>query len=70
MKRQYVSSSDLSSIGYDESSQVLEIEFNNGGIYQYESVPPSVYQDLINASSIGQYFHRSIKNVYSCTKVG
>jgi len=69
MERQSVSSSNLSSVGYDEDGQILEIEFNHGGIYQYDGVPVDVYQGLINAGSLGQYFHQNIKNIYSYTKV-
>ncbi|MCD4746569.1 MAG: KTSC domain-containing protein [Bacteroidales bacterium] len=32
MKRESVSSSNLASVGYDEKNQILEIEFNHGGV--------------------------------------
>jgi len=35
MNRQTVSSSNIHSIGYDVKFQILEIEFQDGGIYQY-----------------------------------
>lgn len=43
MERQYVSSSNIASIGYDASDMILEVEFLNGAIYQYYDVPQSVY---------------------------
>lgn len=61
MERQTVDSSNLASVGYDSSSNTLEIEFNHGGIYQYFDVPESVHSDLMDASSHGQYFDRNIK---------
>ena len=61
MNRTPVSSSNLSSVGYDEDTQVLEVEFNNGGIYQYFGVPAAVYEGLMNAVSHGQYFDRHVK---------
>lgn len=64
MIRKPVVSSNIHSIGYDNESQVLEIEFHSGGIYQYYSVPRTVYQDLMNAVSHGKYFHAHIKGVY------
>lgn len=64
MDRQSVSSSNLKSVGYDESSKILEIEFHSGGVYQYYSVPSSVYQGLMSAPSHGKYFHAHIKDVY------
>lgn len=69
MKRVPVSSSNLSSVGYDESNQVLEIEFNGGRIYQYFDVPKRIHQELMNANSHGKYFHRSIKDKYSYEQV-
>ena len=61
MERKHVSSSNLKSVGYDSSSQILEIEFLHGGIYQYFDVPESEYHGLMSASSKGQYFDRNIK---------
>jgi len=61
MLRKSVSSSNLASVGYDVQSQTLEIEFNNGGIYQYLAVPASVHYGLMNASSHGEYFDLHVK---------
>ena len=71
MNRIPVNSSNLSSIGYDESSQTLEVEFNHGGVYQYFGVPISVYRGLKEASSHGQYFDANIKKAeYRYEKIG
>jgi len=61
MERQHVSSSNLKSVGYDPSTKTLEIEFLNGGLYQYSNVPESVHKALMSASSHGQYFDSHIK---------
>jgi len=71
MKREPVESSNLASVGYDESSSTLEIEFRHGSIYQYFGVPLSVYQGLMNASSKGQYFDQRVKKAgYPYARVG
>lgn len=62
MERQKVESSNLESVGYQAPSMILEIEFKNGGIYQYFNVPESIFIDLMNASSHGSYFHANIRN--------
>lgn len=69
MKRLPASSSDLRSVGYDSSNNILEIEFNSGGIYQYRGVPLATYKKLMSASSHGKYFHAHIKNVCPYTKI-
>lgn len=55
MERQYVSSSNIASIGYDPDNQVLEIEFLSGAVYQYYDVPQSVYDGLMAADSHGKF---------------
>jgi len=69
MNRQSVSSSNIASIGYDANSQTLEIEFLNGGVYQYFDVPQYVYDGLMSASSHGQYLAHNIKGTYRYSKV-
>ena len=64
MNRHPVTSSNLSSVGYDASDRTLEVEFHDGKIYQYFEVPASVYRGLINAPSKGSYFHAHIRTTY------
>jgi len=64
MNRVPVSSSNLSSVGYDESNQILEIEFHGGRVYQYFDVPKRIHQELMNANSHGKYFNRNIEDKY------
>jgi len=61
MDRTPVSSTNLKSVGYDTENMVLEIEFHNGGIYQYFNVPESKYEGLMKADSHGKYFDAYIK---------
>ena len=48
MKRVSVQSSNICSIGYDENQSILQVEFNNGSIYNYYNVPRVIYSELIN----------------------
>ncbi|MFV2016264.1 MAG: KTSC domain-containing protein [Candidatus Heimdallarchaeota archaeon] len=61
MERQHVISSNLKSVGYDPETKTLEIEFLNGGLYQYFSIPESIYNGLMSASSHGSYFDQYVK---------
>lgn len=61
MERQYVSSSNISSIGYDPVNMVLEIEFLNGAVYQYYDVPQSIYDGLMAADSHGKFLAAYVK---------
>lgn len=60
MLRQIVQSQIIKSVGYDRESLVLEVEFQNGWIYEYEEVPLSVYSALMRANSHGRYLKRHI----------
>ncbi len=69
MQRVAVASSNLASIGYDAENQVLEVEFKNGSIYQYEGVPEFAYSDMMTADSLGSYFNANIKSQYAFIRV-
>ena len=69
MMRVPVRSSNIKSIGYDEETKVLEVEFHDGSVYQYYSVPASVHQGLMAAASHGNYFHKHIRDEYRCRQV-
>ena len=69
MNRKPVTSSNIASIGYDDSSETLEIEFKNGGIYQYFDVPQRIYNEIMSASSHGEYLAQNIKGHYRYSKV-
>ena len=62
MTRDYVESSSLQSVGYDEECQVLEVEFRNGAVYQYQDCPKLTYEELMNSASKGQFFNAEIRN--------
>jgi len=64
MKRLPVSSSCIVSVGYDAKTRTLELEYTNGGIYQYFDVGPRVYHQLMRADSHGGFANREIKGVY------
>ncbi len=69
MNRQPVQSSNLRSVGYDPASQALEVEFQDGSVYQYSGVPASEYSGLMAASSKGSYLHEHIKDRYPYRRV-
>jgi hypothetical protein len=70
MIREPVASTNLVSIGYDPQAETLEVEFSNGSIYQYYNVGGALYDQLIQASSKGQFLNTYIKNAYPFSRVG
>lgn len=63
MDREQVSSSLVASVGYDSDEELLEVELQNGRVYQYRDVPKDTYRGLVNANSIGRYFNRHIRGL-------
>jgi KTSC domain len=70
MNRNPVSSSNIAGVGYDETSQTLEIEFTSGSIYQYYNVGAELFRQLMDAPSKGQFLHSYIRNAYPFSRVG
>jgi hypothetical protein len=64
-----VSSSNIESIGYDESNQQVYIRFLNGSLYTYVSVPIHEFESLRDSPSIGSYLNRSFKNVFPYERI-
>ena len=69
MERTRVSSSNIRLIGYDPENGILEVEFLNGGVYQYLSVPQTVYERLMVASSKGRFVSAHIRDGYRTRKI-
>ena len=70
MQNTPLSSTSIRSLGYDQPSQTLEVEFLNGAIYQYYNVPENMYSEMMKASSKGKFLHLYIKNAYPFSRVG
>jgi KTSC domain len=69
VERQPVKSRILRSVGYDETTKILEIEFQTGLVYQYAGVPPKVYADLMHSDEIGKYFSEKVRPRFQTKQV-
>jgi hypothetical protein len=69
LERKPVKSRILSSVGYDEISKILEIEFHTGLVYEYSGVPSKVYKDLMNSEAIGKYFTEKVRNRFRTKQI-
>lgn len=65
MERQYVNSSMIKSIGYNNESSILEIEFSSGVVWDYLEFPEYLWYEFESAESKGQFFHRNIKEQFT-----
>ena len=69
MQRKRVNSSKVRSVGYDEKSQVLEVELSNGQVYQYVKVYPEVYRQFMAAPNPTTFYDDKIAEDYTGRRV-
>ena len=65
IRRVSVQSSNIKSIGYDQISRLLVVEFLSGSVYEYYNVPLEIYAQLKTPNrwggSYGKAFYALIK---------
>ena len=69
MVNQMVLSTEIEWIGYERRINMLQVEFIEGGVYQYQNVPERTYEDFLNAESHGRFFANRIKDHFPYRKV-
>jgi KTSC domain len=69
MHRFPVPSKEITQVGYQEDSEILEIQFVKGGIYQFFNVPSNVFDEFMKAPSKEGYYHSKIGERFPCSRV-
>jgi KTSC domain len=69
MQRVPVASEALASIGYDERTATLELEFASGQVYRYYGVPGAEHRALMGAESHGHHFAAHIRDRYRYSRL-
>ena len=69
MDRNAVKSSNIKAVGYDPLNETLEIEFLNGGVYQYSGFSQDKFDSFINSPSLGRWFAAEIRGKYPMQKM-
>ncbi len=64
-----VASTMASAIGYDSESEVLQIEFNSGAVYQYSDMDEDTWDDLNSSNAVGRYYNQYIKGKYQSQRI-
>ena len=63
-----LNSTRIRSVEYNDSTEVLTLDFFKGGKYKYYSVPETIYNGIIKSASPGAYFDANIKMKYNYKK--
>ncbi len=64
-----VASASIQRLGYDADTYHLFIQFQNGSVYDYQDISPTLYAELMNASSMGAFVNRRIRNHFPYEKI-
>lgn len=62
-------SSVVAAVRYDEKTSKLRIVFRSGSIYDYLKVPVEAYNEMMKASSKGEFLNKEIKPNYQFEKI-
>lgn len=66
----FVVSTTMEAVGYDPTTSELHVRFlRTGETYVYYAVPESIFEELMQSESKGQYFNQNIRNVFGNSKV-
>jgi hypothetical protein len=69
MERRKVNSSNIRSVGYDASSQTLEVELSDGTTWEYSRVPSEVQRRFMAAPTMISYYRDNIEEDYSRRRI-
>lgn len=64
-----VTSSNIESIGYDDDTHELHVQFKGSGRYSYAGVPRALYSELLHTRSPGSFLHQQVIPTYTATKL-
>lgn len=63
-------SGKLRAAGYDRATRVLQVQFDNGELWQYAGVGEDVWRRLSSASSPWSFFRDNIEEEFAGRRVG
>jgi hypothetical protein len=65
----FVNSTAIKFVAYDVFLAKLLVVFQSGTAYEYANVPPTVYQSVATATSVGVEFGKSVRSSYSSRRI-
>ena len=68
MKPHRNKSSHIHSVGYDEETGTLAVQFHKGGVYHYPGVSADIHSNFQSAESAGDFFHTNIRGRFQGKK--
>jgi hypothetical protein len=69
MERKRLNATQIRSVGYDPTTQTLEVELPGGAILQYSRVSPEVHRRLMASPSPGSYYRDNIEESFTARRL-
>jgi hypothetical protein len=66
---QDIESSNILAAKYCQKTYTLSVKFENGGVYIYSSLPPSIYRSFCIAESKGRFLFKKIRGSYPYKRI-
>ena len=60
MHRTAVTANGINQVGYEDGSEILEIEFSSGKVFQFFNVPSKMFQQLMDTPHKEFFYERNI----------
>ena len=60
MHRTAIAANGISQVGYEDGSEILEIEFTSGSVFQFFNVPSKTFHQLMDAQFKEFYYQNNI----------
>lgn len=60
MNRTGVTANGIAQVGYEQGSEILEIEFTSGKVFQFYNVPEKMFDQFMNTTQKESYYEINI----------
>jgi len=69
MHRTAVAANGIAQVGYEDGSEILEIEFKSGNVFQFFNVPPKMFHQLMDTPFKEFYYQNNIYDRFPYKRV-
>jgi len=69
MERRLVQSSNVKSVGYDQRTGEMEVEFHTGRVYRYNQIPGIIHDGLLAARSPGGFLREWVQGRFDAKEL-
>ena len=69
MHRTAITANGIAQVGYEDGSEILEIEFTSGNVFQFFNVPPRMFHQLMDTPFKEFYYQNNIHDRFPYKRI-